>query len=63
MFVTAAEVECNEILIEEIRYVPAQPDHLDFHQAVTPQHEGVPLATQPLIRAWDTNVSVIKFLF
>ncbi|WAR05669.1 PKHL1-like protein [Mya arenaria] len=58
----ADDVTCDEILVGETTYSPAQPAGLQFMQTMTPQHEGVPFTMQPKIRAYDSNGDMIDNL-
>ncbi|XP_053409194.1 fibrocystin-L-like isoform X2 [Mercenaria mercenaria] len=56
------ETNCEEIIVGQTTYIPAQPEELQFHDQISPQHEGVQFLVQPRIRAYDTNGDVIDNL-
>lgn len=49
---------CESVVVEEMTYVPVTPESLQFHQELTPQHEGAVFSVQPKLRAYDSLVSV-----
>ena len=49
-------VTCEAVETEEKTYVPAVPKTLVFQTELLPQHERVPFATQPKLRAVDSLV-------
>ena len=49
-------ISCEAVETEEATYVPAVPQTLEILTRLVPQHEGVPFATQPKLRAIDSLV-------
>ena len=58
LFTESAGASCTTVTYDETTYTIAVPNELRFEETVVAQHEGVPLATQPKIRAYDTNVRI-----